>query len=193
MESRAERVNNFSRIFSESRYDAGKSQEYMAAELGVSRKTIQNWESGVSSPSYFQMLEWFRALNLSEVPYIHKYKNSEIINNDSLTKEEKLEKSFDATMKELNVAQKRAIIYLLKGTYQGDPYSLLQLFVAHAHLPMQHRFFIATQISETYKMCEMIGNLRDTKYILPDMEVLDKAINAGREAAVKGFESYSMT
>lgn len=190
MISRAERVKEFAKIFSDSRYKAGVSQEYMAAELGVSRKTIQNWESGTSFPNVFQLYEWFRALNLSPNPYLFEYLNSEIRQDTTLTDEEKLEASFKRICDELTISQKRDILYLLTGTYQGDPYAMLQLFVAHAHLPIQQRFFIANQIAETYKMCEMVGNLKDTEYILPDMDCLNRAINAGREAAIRGDDGY---
>lgn len=188
---RAERVKRFAEIFVTSRYDAGKSQEYMAAELGVSRHTICNWESGASSPNAFQLTEWFRALNLNPTPYLFDYLNSEIRTDPSISKEEKLEKSFDRIADELTVSQKRCVTYLLTGTYRGDPYAMLQLFVAHAHLPMQYRFSIANQICETYKLCEKAGMLRDTEYILPDIEILEKAIEAGREAAIRGEHTYS--
>ena len=42
-ESRAERIKRFARIWALSRGNAGKSQEFMASGLGVSKKTIQNW------------------------------------------------------------------------------------------------------------------------------------------------------
>lgn len=192
MESRAERVKNFSKIFSESRADAGVSQDWLAAELGVSRKTIQNWENGTSMPNYFQQLEWFRALKLNQTPYLYKYVNHEIRNNENMSKEEKFDISFESLMKDLNISQKRCITYLLTGTYQGDPYALLQLFVAHAHLPMAYRFSIANQILETYKLCNHANMLQDTEYILPDINVLEEAISAGRTAAINGESGYSI-
>lgn len=190
--SRADRVKNFAKIFSESRADAGVSQEWLAAELGVTRRTINNWETGISAPNYFQQLEWFRALKLSQTPYLYKYVNSDIRNDKSLSNEDKFEQSFDRIINELTIEQKRCITYLLTGTYQGDPYALIQLFVAHAHLPMLQRFSIANQIYETYKVCEESGQLKDTEYILPDLETLTKAIEAGREAAIKGEHGYIM-
>lgn len=189
--NRAERVEEFAQIFAKSRNDAGISQNKLAAELGVSRNTIQNWESGISFPDLFQTFEWFRALGLNPTPYLFEYLNDES-RQSTLTKEEKLDESFANICDELTINQKRCILYLLTGTYQGDPYAMLQLFVAHAHLPIQHRFFIANQIAETYKLCEMVGNLRDTNFIMPDMNVLNKAIQAGKEAAIKGEDGYTL-
>lgn len=189
MSSRAERVEQFARIFSESRYKSGVSQDWLAKELSVSRRTIQNWESGVSFPNVFQMFEWFRALNLNPTPFLFEYLNNEVRTDKHMSKEEKLEISFNNICDELTVQQKRCIVYLLTGTF-GDPYAMMQLFVAHAHLPMQQRFFIAKQIVETYQMCEIVGNLKETEYILPDMDSLLKAIEAGKNAAIRGDDNY---
>lgn len=192
MGSRATRIENFAKIFSNSRYRAGVSQETMAAELCVSRKTIQNWENGVSSPSAFQLTEWFRVLNMNPTPYLFDYLNSEIRSDNTLTKEEKLQETFEKTMNELTVFQKRCTLYLLTGTYQGDPYAIQQLFVAYAHLPMQCRFSIANQICEMYKLCESANSLKDTQYVMPDIDALEKAIKAGRIAAINGNDWYKI-
>ena len=63
------RKKRFAEIWWKSRADAGMTQERLAVELGVSRKTIQNWESGATSPSLYQGTEWFRALGLNPLPY----------------------------------------------------------------------------------------------------------------------------
>lgn len=52
-ESRIERAKRFAKVWWKSRDDVGKSQEFMALSMGVSKKTIQNWEKGLSSPNLF--------------------------------------------------------------------------------------------------------------------------------------------
>lgn len=49
-DNKSDRVKRFAQIWSLSRADTGKTQEYMANGLGVSKKTIQNWEKGASAP-----------------------------------------------------------------------------------------------------------------------------------------------
>ena len=71
-----ERIINaerFSKIWWQSRYDAHMTQEKLALGLGVSRKTIQNWEKGISSPTLFESMEWFRILGLNPMPYYMAY------------------------------------------------------------------------------------------------------------------------
>lgn len=68
-ETKTDRNKRFARIWSLSRSDAGKTQEYMANGLGVSKKTIQNWEKGVSAPDLYEGAEWFRVLGSNPMPY----------------------------------------------------------------------------------------------------------------------------
>ena len=57
-DNKSDRVKRFAQIWSLSRADTGKTQEYMANGLGVSKKTIQNWEKGASaSASWVMVLE----------------------------------------------------------------------------------------------------------------------------------------
>ena len=68
-ESKSDRNKRFARIWSLSRSDAGKTQEFMANGLGVSKKTIQNWEKGASAPDLYEGSEWFRVLGTNPMPY----------------------------------------------------------------------------------------------------------------------------
>ena len=64
-----DRERQFAKIWADSRVDAGKTQDYMAKGLGVSKKTIQNWENGVTAPDFFMGSEWFRVLGINPLPY----------------------------------------------------------------------------------------------------------------------------
>lgn len=66
---RVELVERIAKIWHLSRIRAGKSQEYMAKALGVSKKTVQNWEAGTSSPSQATGFEWFKVLDIQPLPY----------------------------------------------------------------------------------------------------------------------------
>ena len=68
-DNKSDRVKRFAQIWSLSRADTGKTQEYMANGLGVSKKTIQNWEKGASAPDLFEGSEWFRVLGINPLPY----------------------------------------------------------------------------------------------------------------------------
>ena len=52
-----DRERQFAKIWADSRVDAGKTQDYMAKGLGVSKKTIQNWENDVRKPADY-IVRW---------------------------------------------------------------------------------------------------------------------------------------
>lgn len=66
-------ARKFSDVFLRSRYDAGKTQAYMAKAMNVSVRTVQNWETGVSCPSQTQTFDWFVKLGAQSLPYYLDY------------------------------------------------------------------------------------------------------------------------
>ena len=68
-----ERRKRFAQVWSLSRQDAGRTQEEMAKGLGISKKTVQNWENGVTFPDLYTGCEWFRVLGMNPLPYYLAY------------------------------------------------------------------------------------------------------------------------
>lgn len=68
--NRIELSDRIAQMWLKSRSDAGWSQDRVAKALGVSKKTVQNWESGEASPNFRIALEWFDALGVPMYPYI---------------------------------------------------------------------------------------------------------------------------
>ena len=69
MENDYEINDRFARIWRVSREKAGVSQDAIAKRLGVSKKTVQNWENGTSSPSQVMGFEWFNVCELQPLPF----------------------------------------------------------------------------------------------------------------------------
>ena len=70
-----------------SRADAKKSQREMAELIGVKKNTVSNWENGNSVPSFIDVQNWFKVLDLPldnmylNAPKYEKYYN-ELLNNN---------------------------------------------------------------------------------------------------------------
>lgn len=187
-----EDAKRLAKLLSEARYKSGISQEQMAMALRVSKNTVYNFEKGTSTPDLFQFMAWYETLGLNPTSYILQYMNpSDIEGVTADSSDEQILESLDTLLNELTPHLRRCVLYLLFGSHQGDPYAMLQLFVAHAHLPMNYRFSIANTILETYKMCERCGDLKDTSHVMPDIEALEKAVKQGREAAINGQDGYA--
>lgn len=187
-----ERKKRFSRIWSTSRSDAGKSREFMANGLGVSVKTIQNWENGNTFPDLFLGSEWFRVLGLNPLPYYLAYIFPDFF--DGIAPEDEDHEIEDALMmyiQNLTTAEKRQLLYLIAGHHGSPWYSLLQMFTAHCHTSMKSRVNVARTILDNYEMEEMTGDLVCTDNVAPNLNILRNAIEEGKRAVINNTKGYT--
>ena len=190
-ESKSERNKRFAKISSLSRSDAGKTQEYMASGLGVSKKTIQNWEKGVSAPDLYEGSEWFRVLGSNPMPYYLAFLYPWLF--DGITPEDDdqdIEQTLLFLVKNMTAVEKREMLYLMAGRHGSPWYSLLQMFTAHCHTSMRSRVTASRVILENYEMEEKTGTLVCPQDIPPDLNVLRSAISQGKNAVQNGEVSY---
>ena len=190
-ESKSERNKRFAKIWSLSRSDAGKTQEYMASGLGVSKKTIQNWEKGVSAPDLYEGSEWFRVLGSNPMPYYLAFLYPWLF--DGITPEDDdqdIEQTLLFLVKNMTAVEKREMLYLMAGRHGSPWYSLLQMFTAHCHTSMRSRVTASRVILENYEMEEKTGTLVCPQDIPPDLNVLRSAISQGKNAVQNGEVSY---
>ncbi len=190
-EEQTDRSRRFSHIWSTSRADAGKTQAEMAEGLGISRKTVQNWENGVTAPDLFTGCEWFRFLGLNPLPYYLAYLFPEFFNG--VAPEENDEALSDALMElvsNMTVGEKRQLLYLMAGRHGSPWYSLLQMFTAHCHTSMRSRVNVARAVLDSYEMEAKTGDLVCPDNIGPDLELLRESIEQGKKAAMDRFTAY---
>ncbi|MGN0494079.1 MAG: helix-turn-helix transcriptional regulator [Acutalibacteraceae bacterium] len=181
----------FSKIWWKSRADAEKSQEYMALGLGVSKKTIQNWEKGIASPNLYQGIEWFQLLGLNPIHYYLEFLYPWIFNGDGNDEEDKtLEEALISLIKNSSTLEKKQLLFLISGNHGSSWYALLQLFTAHCHTSMQSRAATARLILDNYEIENKNSKLVCPDDIKPDMSILNQAISKGKMAAMKNDKGY---
>lgn len=191
-ESRIDRVSRFSKIWWKSRADADKSQEFMALGLGVSKKTVQNWEKGISAPDLFQGSEWFRILGLNPLPYYLAFLYPELFGDISPDKsDEELNLALHHLIDQATPIEKRQLLFLMAGKHGSSWYALLQMFTAHCHTSMQCRVGTARIVLDNYEMQQETGELVCTDNVLPDLDVLRNAIESGKSAAQQKRPGYT--
>lgn len=192
-ETRVERATRFSKIWWQSRADSGKSQEYMALGLGVSKKTIQNWERGITSPSLFQSSEWFRLLGLNPMHYylefLYPWAFEE--NQMKVMDEAEIDKLLIPLVQQTTVAEKQQLLYLMSGSHGSSWYALLQMFTAHCHTTMQSRAAAAQLILDNYEIERENEKLICPETAEPDLRALQLAISQGKNAAKKNEKGYT--
>lgn len=172
-----ERMLLFADFHYQARVKAHRSQDYMAAELGVAKKTIQNWEKGVSAPSFLQSIEWFRVLNINPFPYYLAYVYpDELLGLKGTDSDQRIDEAFDSLVKTLPMSAKRSLLYFFYGEHGSSPNAMLQLILAYLHTPIKARITQAVNTAYIYELEKELGNDICKGNIQPDMELLNGAI-----------------
>lgn len=190
-ESKLSRAIAFANMHANIRNKMNKSQEYMAMELGVSKKTVQNWEKAISSPTFFQSLEWFRILKVNPFPYyiqcVFPYKN---VRGKQTDPDEVIEERFQMLTEQFSITTKRALVFLYLGEHGSSPTAVLQLMMAYLHCKMKSRTMIAKLTAEAYKLEKEMETIACPENIQPDIDLLDKSIERAKLSVVQNYTSY---
>lgn len=190
---RIERAKRFSKIWWRSRADAGVSQEYVAIGVGVSRKTVQNWEKGISSPDLFQASEWFNVLGLNPLPYFLDFIFPQDVDGIKANDEDKrIDEALKQLIEQLPAAGKRQLLYMLYGNHGSSPNAVLNLMNAHLQAPLKDRIVHAAMIVENYELEKMLGNLVCPSNIQPDIKMLRTSMENARTTVEKHRSGYHM-
>lgn len=186
------RKQRFIKIHKDTRLMMKQSQEYMAESLGVSVRTIQNWEKGSTEPSFFQSLEWFRALHVNPFPlYMSIISPYQLNVEPKNMSDSMLDDALIELLGALSPQNKRALLYLFMGKHGSSAYSVMQLMLCHLHLPLKERIFDARSVLYKYKVEERLGTLICTDNIMPDTFNLNEAITKAEDSFKKNEYGYN--
>lgn len=186
METRGERARRMGQLLAKARYDAGFTQQNMSLEMGIAMKTIHNWESGASSPTLFQALEWFRTLSLNPTPYFLRFIYPELYEKEVGSVDEKLK----VAISQLSDSEKEQVLYILSGNHGSSIHALIQLTLAHIQTSLRSRCASAAIVLQSYQFEKRLGMLVAPDEPQPNIEVLRKAIQDGTESVYRNERSY---
>lgn len=164
------------------RNESGRSQEYMAFELGVSRRTILNWESGVSEPSIGQTISWFKLVNKNPLPYLLQCTYPDMDKISHRDEDSRILASLMQIINDLPSEGVRQLMYLFFGNHGSSPRAVLQMVTAHLQTPMKDRITHGQLIATDYELAMRTGTLTKPEHIQPDLECLNDAIMAAKDA-----------
>lgn len=189
MENRVGLAKKVAAIFQRSRYESGKSQEYMAMGIGVSKKTVQNWENGTSVPSILQAEAWFRLLDINPLQF---YLEAMLPQDHGLQREdeEDIDEELRERISQLPLQAKQVLLYLFNGQHGSSPYGILQMLAAHLQVPLKDRVLGANVVMQCYEMESQLGNLVHPEAVQPDMEFLKDCICTGKHSVEKNDRTY---
>lgn len=191
--NKVELQERFARMWRRSREDSGKSQEYVAQKLGVSKRTVQNWESGMSSPTQEMAFEWFEVLGLQPLPYYLDllYGKEEYVKPTDSDKE--IEEALIKRIKASSPFEQRKLLFMLNADHGSSASGILEMITAHLHVPLKDRLNIAQSIILNYEIAQAQGKLICSKNILPNIELLKMSFENGKKAVINNLEKYTNT
>ena len=181
-----------SRMLMLSRAESGLSQEKVALELGIAKKTVQNWERGISAPTLPQAIGWFRVMKVAAMPYFLQFMFPDIEGISKKDSDEKLRKELMKLIETLPAEGIRELMYLFYGNHGSSPRGVLNMVTAHLQTPLRDRYDHASEILSDYKLAVDQNKQVRPEHIQPNVELLENAIKSGREAIIKGKDNYNL-
>lgn len=184
--------NAIAEMFRNSRDVAKLSQSKIAKKLGVSKRTVQNWEAGFSSPTIHMTIQWFRALGIPLYPYLMRILHPQDTNKliEGSADDETCRNALMTYVKEMPIDQCRKLLYASYGSHGSNPYGVLEMITAYLHIPLSMRLNIAQSVITNYEICKAHGLLQNQDSILPNFDTLRDCSEAGRDAVLEGKNSY---
>ena len=180
---------SISNILMQSRYKSGKSQEYVASRLGVSTKTIQNWENCKSMPDVAQLYDWFNAIQIPPQPYILSILYPDI-DSSKFESCDKVDKSFIEMIKDLPAHERQKLLFILEGTHGSSPSSIIDMMVANLQTPLRDRMGVCQTIISNYEIAESLDMLTDKNAVRPSVFNLKETLKKAITAVIKKQNSY---
>lgn len=171
------------------RQKAKKSQEELAFLLQVDVKTIRKWETGKSEPPCSKVIEWFRGVGMNPIPYLLIYAYPNDFKLEEMQDADKIAKLYELITENLTIEDKKALVQIFSGMHGSSPSSVIQLMLAHLSNPLLERIYVAEFILEQYRF----NHMNDEENYHPNIEMLERAVQAAKEAVEKGDEGYINT
>lgn len=184
-------ARKFSDIFLRSRYDAGKTQAFMAKAMNVSVKTVQNWESGITCPSQTQTFDWFVKLGVQPLPYYLDYLYPDLKKMSADAPVEDIDKALCEVIEQLSLPMKQRLLYILSGKHGSSVAALLELTAVYLALPLHGRIVVTDIVLSKFKLDGMSNDLHTADTMPPDIDLIVKAVERATSAMLDGKDNYT--
>lgn len=185
-------LRRFAEIWRASRQDAGVSQDYVAKKLGVSKKTVQNWEQGLSTPSQLMAFEWFKAIDRQPLPYYLGLLYPEFERLSPRSDDDQIDQALSVLIHGLPSYAKRELLYCAYGNHGSSSLCVLEMLTAYLHTPLRQRLNIAQAVATNYDICLANGDIINAEHVLPHTDILKSAIGSGRQSIMQGKKTYTI-
>lgn len=179
-----------SRMLMLSRAESGISQEKVALELGIAKRTVQNWERGVSAPTLPQAIEWFRVMKVAAMPYFLQFMFPEIEGINPKNDDETIKANLIKLIETMPPEGVRQLMYLFYGNHGSSPRAVMNMVTAHLQTPLKDRYTHASMILNDYNLYNDKVETVKPEHVQPDTEYLETAISQSRKSILQDKKNY---
>ena len=118
------------------RVEAGLSQREMAHLIGMTERTVQNWEKGQSSPDSDEIMDWFTACGNSPLAAMQEMLHPELYRKQAtnMTNEE-LDAAIAGFLDTSPRIVKEMILFIVLGKHGSYPPAAIAEICANLHTP----------------------------------------------------------
>lgn len=168
------------------RIRAGVSRAKLAGLLGVSERTIKNWEDGVSQPDAELFLEMLDACNEHLANVIRHFEFMDIFEGEEADAEQIRQTLITCIRSTTSDEMNRKLLYNLSADHGSDAVAQLNLCTAYNHLPMEDKYDICNLVVGRYLLRKEQNRLIRTEYgVDPDLDYLRKELAKVRKEITK--------
>jgi len=175
-----------------SRAESGLSQEAVALELGISKKTVQNWEKGASTPTLPQAIAWFHVVKVAAMPYFLQFMFPDMEGICSQSDISDIRKNLTSLIEVMPEDGIRQLMYLFYGNHGSSPKAALNMITAYLQIPLIDRYQLDCQLLENYRLAQDLNTITKSNHVQPNVKLMEKTVSREREAIVKQDDNYML-
>ena len=190
--NRVEVIDRMANLRRQAREEAGKSQDYMAKALGVSKKTIQNWEDGSSIPNELMNWEWYEALDKQPLTYLLQAYYPIYFQETDSEDDERIWQAMLVFLRQCGPHVWRELMFWAFAKHGSDPLSVLEMITCYLKTPLVTRPNIAASILNNYDMAVSLGQTIPDAQVEPNIDLFEYAIKQAKEAVKQKKNSYTV-
>lgn len=172
-----------------SRLRKGISQKDIADAVGKSKRTVQNWEAGIGSPTVEETIKWLDAVGYDLTKFTMAVKHG-MKAIEPVPGIEDMKSYIHHFIDDFMTDKETEILYfLLSGDTGSVIYAYFNKMAADLACPIHDRVSTGLAIYSNYEVAEALGTINKNAPAV-DKTVFEAAIGSGKEAVKKRKKGY---
>ena len=173
------------------RVEAGLSQREMAHLIGMTERTVQNWEKGQSSPDGDEIMDWFTACGASPLAAMQEMLHPELYRKQATNMtDEELDAAIAGFLDTSPRIVKEMILFIVLGKHGSYPPAAFAEICANLHTPLQNKVSVCGQVLDNYNCAVATHTDPVPDDVHPPLDLLETSYKAGKEASRRGETAY---